>query len=378
MTPRPVPARSSLSPAFAGASAALSGIGLARFAYVPLFPVMVSAGWVTGAEGGFLGAMNLAGYLIGVLGGRTLARRVGTARALDVGMGLAALAFAACAWNGGVLWLAVWRTVAGLAGGCLMALAGPAVQGAVAPAQRGVAGGIVITGVGGGVILASLAVPMLLPAGLTAAWVGLTILVLGLWAFAHSRWPQTPVAVPDPTAARPKATALILAYGLSGAGMVPHMVYFVDLAVRGRGLDPRLGALTWLLFGVGAMSGTLIGGRAADRWGGAYALKLWLAFQAADLALELPLSAACLFSSALLGGFAGLGVSAVALARARELAGSAAGVVWVRATALYALAQAAAGFVLTPLFAHTGSHASVFVPGLVVSIAALLLSIPDR
>jgi len=46
-------------------------------------------------------------------------------------------------------------------------------------------------------------------------------------------------------------------YGLSGAGMVPHMVYFVDLAVRGRGLDPRLGALTWLLFGLGAMSGTL-------------------------------------------------------------------------------------------------------------------------
>src|SRR4051794_2314617 len=60
--------------------------------------------------------------------------------------------------------------------------------------------------------------------------------------FAHPRWPQTPVAVPDPTAPRPKATALILGYGLSGAGMVPHMVYFVDLAVRGRGLDPRLRA----------------------------------------------------------------------------------------------------------------------------------------
>jgi predicted MFS family arabinose efflux permease len=378
MTPHSVPAPSSLSPALAGAAATLSGIGLARFAYVPLFPAMVTAAWVTGAEGGFLGAVNLAGYLIGVLGGRTLAQRLGTARALDVGMGLAALAFAACAWNGGVVWLAIWRTVAGLAGGCLMALAGPAVQGAVVPAQRGVAGGIVITGVGGGIIVASLVVPMLLPAGLSATWLGLAVLVLGLWAFAHPRWPHTPVAVPDPSAPRPKATALILAYGLSGAGMVPHMVYFVDLAVRGRGLDPSLGALTWLLFGLGAMSGTLIGGRAADRWGGAHALKMWLAFQVAAVALALPPSTASLFASALLGGFAGLGVSAVALARARELAGSAAGVVWVRATALYALAQAAAGFVLTPLFAHTGSHASVFVPGLAVSIAALLLSIPDR
>src|SRR4029079_657182 len=125
----PAPAPSTLGPAldpaYAGAAATLSGIGLARFAYVPLFPAMVAAGWVTGAEGGFVGAVNLAGYLIGVLGGRTLAQRFGTARALDIGMGLAALAFAARAWNGGVLWLAIWRTVAGLAGGCLMALAGP-------------------------------------------------------------------------------------------------------------------------------------------------------------------------------------------------------------------------------------------------------------
>ena len=37
-------ASSSLKPAFAGAAATLSGIGLARFAYVPLFPAMVAAG----------------------------------------------------------------------------------------------------------------------------------------------------------------------------------------------------------------------------------------------------------------------------------------------------------------------------------------------
>src|SRR4051812_33955282 len=113
MTRTSATAQSSLSPAFAGAAATLSSIGLARFAYVPLFPAMVAAGWVTGAEGGLLGAMNLAGYLIGVLGGRTLAARFGTARTLDAGMGLAALAFAACAWNGGLAWLAVWRAAAG-------------------------------------------------------------------------------------------------------------------------------------------------------------------------------------------------------------------------------------------------------------------------
>ena len=372
------PATSSLSPAFAGAAATLSGIGLARFAYVPLFPAMVGAGWVTGAEGGFLGAMNLAGYLIGVLGGRTLAGRVGTARALDAGMGLAALAFAACAWNAGLAWLAAWRMAAGLAGGILMALAGPAVQGAVAPAQRGMGGGIVVMGVGGGIVAASLFMPAILPVGLPAAWLGLAVLVLGLWGFAHRRWPQTPGAPADAAAPRPRALALTLAYGLAGAGMVPHMVYFVDLAVRGRGLDSRIGALTWLLFGLGAILGTLSGGRGADRWGGARALKIWLALQAAALALALPSSAAGLFASALLGGFGGIGVTAVALARARELAGAAAGMVWVRATAVFALAQAATGFALVPLFAHTGSYVLLFASGLAASIAALLAATPDR
>src|SRR3954469_14754950 len=181
------PAPSALRPALAGAAATLSGIGLARFAYVPLFPAMVGAGWVSGAEAGFLGAVNLAGYLLGVLGGRGLAGRLGTARALDLGMALAALAFAACGWNGGVAWLAFWRGLAGLAGGVLMALAGPAVQGAVAPVSRGSAGGVVVAGVGSGVILGSLAVPALLPAGVAATWLGLAGLVPLLLGFRPPR-----------------------------------------------------------------------------------------------------------------------------------------------------------------------------------------------
>ena len=77
--------------ALAGAGAICASIGLGRFAYVPLFPAMVAAGWVGGGGAGLLGAANLAGYLLGVMGGRRLAARLGVARALDVGMALAAL-----------------------------------------------------------------------------------------------------------------------------------------------------------------------------------------------------------------------------------------------------------------------------------------------
>jgi hypothetical protein len=80
---------SPLRPAWAGAGAIFAGVGLARFAYVPLFTAMVGAGWVDGGGAGLLGAANLSGYLIGVLAGRRLAARLGVPRSLDTGMALA-------------------------------------------------------------------------------------------------------------------------------------------------------------------------------------------------------------------------------------------------------------------------------------------------
>ena len=74
----------------------------------------------------------------------------------------------------------------------------------------------------------------------------------------------------------------------------------------------------------------------------------------------------------MLGGFAGVGVSAVTLAWAREAAGEAAGALWVRCTIVYAIAQAAAAFALAALFGATGeSHRAVFAAGLLLSAAAL-------
>jgi len=47
------PAGGFVGRSIAGACATLSGIGLGRFAYVPLFPAMVLAGWVSLAMLGF-------------------------------------------------------------------------------------------------------------------------------------------------------------------------------------------------------------------------------------------------------------------------------------------------------------------------------------
>ncbi len=369
-------AKGFLRPALGGAAATLAGIGLARFAYVPMFPAMVSGGWIDAGGAGLVGAANLSGYLVGALGGRFAARRLGTVRTLDVGMILAALAFAACAWNGGLTYLAFWRALAGVAGGVLMVLAGPAVQWAVAPARRGQAGGIVVAGVGSGAVLSALIVPQALSLGLSAAWLCLAALVGGLWMFAHTAWPDAPM----PTGKRGPMAAtgsvpFHVAYGLSGAGMVAHMVYLADLAVRARGLGAGAGSWVWLLFGAGAIGGTLAGGRMSDRWGAPLTLRVWLMIQVAAIVAALVPLAVTLGAAGLLGGFAGVGISAVALARAREIGGVRISGIWATATAAYAAAQAATAFLLAALFAQTGSHEVLFAVCLGLSFAGLAVSL---
>lgn len=358
-----------LGRSFAGACATFSGIGLGRFAYIPLFPAMVLAGWVDASGAGSLGAVNLAGYLVGALGGRAMARQVGVPQALDLGMLATALSCAACAFNGGLLWFTLWRALVGISGGVLMALAGPAVQETTEPNRRGLSGGIVITGVGSGIVLASLFMPILIAQGLSIAWLALAALVVFAWAFAHPRWPRAAPPAQLPLSL-PTEVRLLLTYAIAGAGMVPYMVYLGDYATRGLGFGSWAASAVVFLFGVGAILGTLTGGRSVDKLGADIALRLWLALQALALVFALLPFTGSLFISAFLGGFFGIGITGVTIGWTRELTGPNAGLVWSQATAAFALVQATTGLVFAFVFAQTHSHMVLFAMGLALSVVA--------
>ena len=365
----------------AGLCASLIGVGLARFAYTPLIPALIAAGWFAPAAAAYLGAANLAGYLAGAVLARPLAARRSAVAVLRAAMVLATLAFFACAAPLSFLWYFFWRFAAGLAGGILMVLAAPTVLPHVPPTRRGLASGAIFTGVGFGIAASGTLVPLLLADGLVATWCGLGLLSLALCALAWSGWPDAGAALAPASRAplRPLLTALYGEYALAAIGLVPHMVFLVDFVARGLGQGVAAGARYWVVFGLGALAGPSLAGHLADRIGFTRALRLGFVLQAAAVGLVAfdTSGAALLASSAIIGGFVP-GIVALVLGRAHELVGGdleAQRAAWSFATIAFALGQAIAAYGFSYLYAAGSGYAPLFALGAAALALALLLDL---
>ena len=372
----------------AGLCASLVGIGLARFAYTPLLPVLITEGWFPAGQAAYLGAANLAGYLGGALVARPLARRADAPRVLRGMMALVTVAFFACAMPLSFAWFFLWRFAAGVAGGALMVLAAPTVLPHVPPARRGFAGGVIFTGVGLGIAASGTVVPLLLRAGLVETWCGLGALSLLLTALAWSAWPAaTPDAAAAPAPTRRTAAGLALGalyveYALNATGLVPHMIFLVDFVARGLGQGIEAGARYWVLFGLGAVAGPVLAGALADRVGFGPALRLALGAQAAAVALPgVTAATPWLVLSSLVVGAAVPGIVPLVLGRVHELRpGDPEGqrAAWSVTTMAFALGQAAGAYGFSFLFAGSGTYAPLFALAAGALALALVLDVAAR
>jgi predicted MFS family arabinose efflux permease len=375
---------------FAGLSASLVSIGLARFAYTPLLPALIQAQWFAQSDVVYLGAANLAGYLVGALIGRATGARLSNAHALRLMMVLVTLAFLACAFPISVAWFFAWRLISGIAGGAIMVLVAATVLPHVPSERRGAASGAVFLGLGLGIAASGTIVPLLLEHGLRATWIGLAILSAVLTISSWSGWPAASAKIADPPRdaadathapaayadTRRLITLLYVEYAFMALGLVAPMIFLVDFIARGLGQGAHLGSLFWILYGVGAIFGPPVYGLLADRIGSRPALRLWLAVQALVVA-GLALSSNLLVVGALtivIGSFPP-GIVPLWLARFRETIPGNTGlqnVVWSRATSVFAAAQALAGYAYSAVFNGSGgNHRLLFA----IAATAIVLGI---
>lgn len=371
----------------AGVAASLVGIGLARFAYTPLIPVLIEAGWFSAEDAFYLGAANLAGYLAGALGAPTASRLVGTRTALRVMMIVASVSFLASSAPISFAWFFLWRFAAGFSGGALMATAAPSILPAVPAPARGRASGIIFTGVGLGAALSGTLIPWLIGAGLATTWIALGAAASVLTVATWNAWPvdapkkAAPIESPSRSSSgTPRALRVVyIQYGLNAAGLVPHMVFLVDFVARGGGAGFLAGAIAWIAFGLGALAGPFTLGALADRFGFSRTLRASFAVQivAIGALAWTDLYPVVLVSAALAGAFTP-GIVPLVLGRVREILADAPerhGVAWSRATASFAAMQAAGAYGFTFLFAATGAYDLLFLVAACCVAGALALDL---
>jgi predicted MFS family arabinose efflux permease len=364
----------------------LIGIGLARFAYTPLLPAVVHAGWFLPADAAYLGAANLAGYLAGAVLGRPASAHLSVVTVLRAMMALATASFFACASPWGFAWFFGWRFAAGLAGGAMMVLAAPTVLAHVPAPRRGLAGGFIFMGVGAGIAASGTLVPFLLTQGLSQTWVGLGVLSLFLTAVAWCGWPEA--TSPDLSRSRPTRPArnrallaLYAEYALNSGGWVPHMIFLVDFIARGLNFGVTAGAEFWVAFGVSATIGPILAGHLADRIGFRTALRLAFVLEIGAiglLAAGVTSALGLLVSSVVIGAFV-TGTVPLVLGRIHELLPhhpSEQKAAWSVATASFALCQAIAAYGFSFIFAHNGgNYRQLFTIGAFTMAAALAIDV---
>lgn len=253
--------------AFTGFCIMCLALGLARFAYTPLLPIMVNKHWLTETVAGYIGSANFLGYLCGALIAKWLTRFQSSIFWIKFSLILCLLSLCACIIHWDTAWLLCWRTIAGLSGAVLMVLTPPVIYKGTHKHHIALVSGVMFGGIGMGIIYGALIVPALSTYSVTLIWA--TIAALGLLLTVYA-WFNLPSAKPKPSktalAQLPKATwsvpiiLVFIAYLIFGYGAVPHLLYMVDYIEQGLNGSILIANIGWLIYGIGNTIGSPIFG----------------------------------------------------------------------------------------------------------------------
>ena len=363
--------------AIAGMTGLAVAVGIGRFAFTPVFPMMQDDAGLSVAHGGWLASANYLGYFVGALW--AMVQRVQPSRAMRSALVMIALTTMAMGWAEGLLsWLGL-RVVAGIASawGLIHITSWCGEQ--LAPFERPLLGGTVFAGVGVGIAIAGtlcLAV-MAVDAGSRNAW-----LILGGAGIlgAASAWPILGKQNEGDSVANssscefrwtPEAVCLVLCYGASGVGYIIPATFLPAMAKQVVE-DPFVFGWTWPVFGLAAACSTLLTAPLVRALGNRRIWMLGAVFMALGVAspLVVPGNLGIIVSATLVGGTF-MVTTMAGIQEARAIGGPFASTLVAAFTAAFA-----AGRTLGPLLVSSMvERFDSIAPALLIAFSVLMASV---
>ncbi|KWK68883.1 MFS transporter [Burkholderia ubonensis] len=367
--------------ALAGMTGLAVALGVGRFAFTPLLPLMLADGAIGLKAGSWLASANYAGYFVGAVSCAAL--RVAPARM--VRFGLAATVLLTAAMGVGHLlpvWLAV-RFVAGVVSAWTFVFMSQWGLRRLAELHAPEWSGVIYAGPGVGIVLTGLIGSAL--AGQRAAWGWLgfaalsAMLSVAIWRTFGGAAPAMPPAAsphaparPAPAAAGPHradAAWLVVLYAMPGFGYIITATFLPVIARAALPAGSPWPDLFWPMFGAALIAGAVAAARLPAQWDNRLLLAGGCVTQALGIAAGIVWPNAAGFSvGSVLLGLPFTAITLFAMREARRLHGERAAGLMGYATASYGGGQIAGPLAAAPLVAQSGS----FTPVLWIAAASLV------
>lgn len=288
-------------------------VGIARFSYTPLLPLMQEQTWMGDAAGGWLAAVNYLGYISGAL----IAASISDLKLKDTlyrfGLMLAVITTAAMAMTENLsLWMLL-RYLSGLASaGSMLIASGLILNWLIRHDHRGELG-IHFAGIGLGIVIAALSVELMMYFSQTWAeqwlWLSLLGLILAIPAWVWLPRPEAGNTTTNGTTLTDNPPTnrfmwlMMAAYFCAGYGYVITATFIVAFVERQPELT-GMGPMSFVLVGLAAAPAVMVWDIIARHTGYLNALLLTLVLQVAGILLPViyPTLPVVFFSAMLFGG----------------------------------------------------------------------------
>jgi len=365
--------------AWASALAAMAALavamGIGRFAFTPILPMMQEDFALSVSEGGWLATANYLGYLAGSLS--AIGMRIRPTAAIRAGLLVIGLSTAAMGLEHRFLLWVVLRAAAGIASAWVLIFVSAWTLERLAFLGRSDLGGTVYSGVGAGILAAGSAclVVMALHAGSADAWLVLGVVSItvtaAIWPLVKTGpSPDAAQAIAPPDLRSPDFRRLVLCYGAFGFGYIIPATFLPAMAKK-IVEDPLLFGWAWPVFGAAAAVSTIFAARLKQAvshravWIGGHLVMA--------LGIVVPLAVPGLsgiMTAALLVGGTFMVVTMAGMEEARRVAGPHSRALMAAMTSAFALGQILGPVIVSLVIPSTGG----FAPALILAASVLVLS----
>jgi predicted MFS family arabinose efflux permease len=366
---------------FSGICALILTVGLARFAYTPMLPIMQREAGLTYLAGGWLATFNYMGYMAGALLAATTGEPKQKFYLYRAGLVIALTSTAAMGLTENVALWAVLRFVSGFSSIAGLLLASGLILNWLIRNGHQSELGLHFTGLGLGILASGLAVGMMVGNfSWDQQWIVLSLLGLAFFIPAW-RWLPAPLPIQPSSTAQAETSSLsrrwlgllIAAYFCAGFGFVIGATFIVAVVERLPMLTGK-GAWVWVIVGAAGVPASFFWDWVARRVGEIPALIIAFGVQAVSLLLPATSDSGLLnVSSAVLYGMTAVGIVSLTLSLiGRAYPGNPAKAM-ARLTLSYGVAQIAAPAMAGYMAAATGSYRGALLVATAVMVVGMVL-----